>query len=81
MRIVERVKINNGDAVTQWLAGCIGAMITTLPCFIVMPIWLIFIHNYRIVDRDGHDDDVACGMICFVAGVICWLLAILIWQV
>lgn len=64
-----------GYALSQYMAGAIGSMLTTLPCFIIIPIWAIFIHNYQILDKDGKEDNFACGAICFYAGIKLWMIA------
>lgn len=75
MRVVARSEYDKkrGAGLEQWLAGCIGAAATTLPCFLVMPVWVAFIRNYAVVDGNGKEDSVACGFICFSAGMFLWL--------
>lgn len=74
VRIVEREwhEKGKGYELGQYLAGCIGAVATTLPSLIVTPLWAVFVANYRVVDGNGEDDDVACGAICFLAGLTVW---------
>lgn len=80
MRVIARTEYDKkrGAQLDQWLAGCIGAAATTLPSFAVMPVWLAFIDNYAVVDNNGEEDSVACGLICFSAGMLVWLAAALI---
>lgn len=61
----------------QWLTGLIGMLITTLPAFPLMFLWMIFIQEYRIVDKNGEDHDWACAFITFGAGVLIWIIVIL----
>ncbi|MNU26959.1 hypothetical protein D3C71_153430 [compost metagenome] len=77
MRVIARSEHDKkrGAQLDQWLAGCIGAAATTLPSFAVMPVWFAFIHNYAVVDDNGKEDSVACGMICFIAGMLVWAAA------
>jgi hypothetical protein len=77
MRLTKRSEYDRHGSgkLSQWLAGCAGAGFTTLPCFIVLPVWFFVVDNYRVVDRDGNDNDVACGVICFVGGILVWAVA------
>lgn len=81
MRVIARSEHDKtrGAQLDQWLAGCIGAAATTLPSFAVMPVWFAFIHNYAVVDDNGNEDSVACGLICFSAGMLVWLAVALIY--
>lgn len=83
MKIVERQEHEKGkgEELGQWLSGCIGAMATTLPSFLVMPFWFLFIRDYRVVDDSGNDDDSACFFICFVSGGLVWLFVCLIFAI
>jgi hypothetical protein len=80
MRIIPRTEYakRSGGQLMQWGAGCIGAMVTTLPSFAVLPFWFAFIYNYEVVDEHGNEDNFACGMICFTAGLLVWLTVICI---
>lgn len=80
MKIVERTaeERGRGEELGQLLAGGVGAMFTTLPAFIVLPMWLLFIRNNKILKDNGEEDDFVCGLICFVAGIIIWAFGILI---
>lgn len=75
MKIVHRTPRDrrNGSEVGQLISGICGAFITTLPSFIIIPAWAIFINRYRIVDESGNDDDFSCGFICFMAGTFIWV--------
>ena len=78
--IVERQphEKGKGDELCQFLAGASGSMLTTLPAFIIIFVWWGFVTHYKIVDAEGKEDDFLCGVICFFAGMLIWVLAILI---
>lgn len=80
MRIIERTEYERktGQMLSQWMAGAVGAIMTTLPAFLVLPIWFVFIDRYKIVDHDGKEDYGACGAICFVSGLLVWILAFIL---
>ncbi len=80
MRIVPRTEYDKrrGEQAGQWLAGCMGAVFTTLPSIAVLPLWFAFIYNFQIVDEHGREDNFACGLICFVAGLIGWVALLVI---
>jgi hypothetical protein len=73
MRVVKRD--DKGDLVGQLLAGFCGAILTTLPSFIVMPLWAMFVSRYRMVDERGEDHNSACVLMCALAGAAVWVVA------
>lgn len=70
----EEYERNKGEELGQFLAGACGAMVTTLPSFIVMPLWAFFVAQYKVVDAEGKDNDAACFFVCLLAGALVWLL-------
>ncbi|ASS55928.1 hypothetical protein CHR56_15900 [Rhizobium leguminosarum bv. viciae] len=58
----------------QWGFGMIGAMVTTLPAFLFIPIWFFFSEKYRIC-KDGTEevDTAACFFFGLVFGITVWL--------
>ncbi|WP_411037530.1 hypothetical protein [Shinella sp. BYT-45] len=72
--VVERgpQETGTGDELNQVISGFIGVSLTTLPAFIVMPLWAAFMTKYRITDGNGQDDNVVCMAICFLTGMALW---------
>lgn len=81
VKVIERAPNDSHGALMQYLAGITGALITTFPAFIIFPVWWFFSHHYRVVDKDGRDNPIACGLICFIAGCLIWLLATVIFSI
>lgn len=78
MQIEKRteIEIANGTAISQFLAGAAGATLTTLPAFLILPLWAFFVNSYKIVDNNGEEDDLGCAAICFLLGVVVWVICI-----
>lgn len=70
-----------GEELGQWLMGAAGAMLTTLPAFFIFPLWLSFVMNYVVTDDNGREDDLSCFLICFLAGVLMWVMLIVAFSI
>lgn len=64
----------------QVFAGIGGALITTIPIFIVMPAWVLFSRFYAVEDANGRLDEAHCFWFNFLAGATCWLVFIFFQQ-
>lgn len=69
-----------GRQVEQWLCGLVGAICTTLPSFILMPMWFLFTNKTKVQKRDGKVDCAVCFAINFIGGVAIWTIAIIIFS-
>ena len=80
MRIREKTdKDSASEGMDQWLIGAIGALVTTLPSFLILPAWFLFTENYRITkDSSEEIDTTACFLINLCAGAVIWALVILL---
>lgn len=74
-RIVRRQEYEKGDGFECHMAGLLGAIMTTLPSFIVIPLWAIFNYQFKIL-IDGKESPLFCGTLCFVLGLIVVMIAI-----
>jgi chromate transport protein ChrA len=81
MRILPmtRADVRDGLQVQQWLLFLIGAVVTTLPAFLLMIAFGFFTTRYKIVK--SHDpsaiDGAACIMAGLVGGALIWMAAAL----
>lgn len=69
-----------GNQLDQWLCGLLGALVTTLPSFILMPIWFSFTNHTKIQKENGKVDCETCFIINFAGGILIWVIAIIAWQ-
>lgn len=78
-------KINERDVlygrqIDMWLSGLLGAIITTLPVFILMPIWFMICNRYILEDANGKVDESACFGINLMAGIFIWIAVAISYQ-
>jgi hypothetical protein len=85
MRILPmtRADVRDGLQVQQWLLFLIGAVVTTLPAFLLMIVFGVFTARYKIVK--SHDPSSIDGAVCIMAGLgggaLIWMAAALMLSV
>lgn len=70
----DRYDSHYGEKMDQYLAGVCGCILTTLPAFLIAPLWFMFTNHYQVVDSHGDEAPVASFFICFLGGIIVWLV-------
>ena len=66
------------DKFGQYLCGMMGAVLTTLPVFLLAPLWVGFTESFKVSQPDESVDCLLCAVINFFMGIAVWGLFIVV---